>query len=549
MTKYVIGIDFGTLSGRTVLVNAETGEEIAEAILKYEHGVMDEALPDGSKLPPHYALQHPADYLEILKKTVPEVLDKAGVCPQEVVGLGIDFTACTILPVDAHMMPLCMKPEFANEPHAYVKLWKHHAAQAEADEINTLAEKRQEKWLARYGGKLSCEFALPKILEILHKAPDIYAQTARFIEAADWLSYILTGEESHSAAFAGYKACWSEADGYPSDEFLAALDPRLQGIVGTKLSTEIYSIEQRAGTLKESGAALTGLMPGTAVALPMIDAHAAMPALNITGDGDLMMIIGTSTCHILNAREGVDVEGISGYVKDGVIPGVYTYEAGQAGVGDIFDWFVHQGVPASYEEEAKAQNISIHKLLREKAGRLRPGESGLLALDWLNGNRSILSDSKLSGMILGMTLQTKPEEMYRAWIEATAYGTRMILEQYEKSGIQIHNICAAGGIAQKDEMMMQIYADVLGQEIRVAGSTQAGALGSAIYASVAAGLYDTVVQAAEKLSKPHSRVYSPNFAHCEIYNALYREYKILHDYFGRGENEVMHYLSLFRYFT
>lgn len=539
MEKYVIGIDFGTLSGRAVLVHTKTGQEVAEAVCNYAHGVMDETLPDGTVLPSLFALQHPADYLEVLKQTIPEVLQKSGVSPEKVVGLGVDFTACTLLPVDADMIPLCMKQEYAKEPHAYVKLWKHHAAQSEADEINELAGKRKEPWMARYGGRLSCEFAMPKILEILRKAPHIYEVTDRFLEAADWISYMLTGEESHSAVFAGYKACWNEVDGYPSDAFWANLDPKLSGIVGTKLSTEIRTMEKRAGVLHEAGAALTGLLPGTVLALPMIDAHAAMPALNITGDGDLMMIIGTSTCHILNAGTGINVEGICGYVKDGVIPGVYTYEAGQAGVGDIFDWFVNNGVPGAYEREASEKHISIHKLLREKAAMLEPGESGLLALDWLNGNRSVLMNSELSGMILGMTLQTKPEEMYRAYIEATAYGTRMILEQYEKNGIVIKNICAAGGIAQKDEMMMQIYADVLGKDIQIAGSTQAGALGSAIYAAVAAGLYENVADAAALLANPYSRTYQPIAEHSAVYDELYREYTTLHDYFGRGENAVM----------
>ena len=539
MSKYVIGVDFGTLSGRTVLVDICTGVEVEESVLNYAHGVMDEELPGGRKLPPQYALQHPADYLEVLGVTIPDVLAKAEVKPEEVAGLGIDFTACTLLPVDDDVMPLCMKPEFEKEPHAYVKLWKHHAAQQEADDINALAAQREEAWLPIYGGKISCEFALPKILQVLRDAPGIYQNTARFIEAADWLSWKLTGVETHSAVFAGYKALWNEETGYPSDEFMTALDERLHGIVGTKLSTEVRTMEQTAGCLDENGAALTGLQAGTPLALPMIDAHAAIPALNITGDGDLMMIIGTSTCHILNAKVGKNVDGICGYVKNGVIPGFYTYEAGQAGVGDIFDWFVHNGVPAQYEKEAEERGISVHKLLREKAKRLRPGESGLLALDWLNGNRSVLVNSDLTGMMLGMTLRTKPEEMYRAWIEATAYGTKMIIEQYEKSGIHIRNICAAGGIAQKDEMMMQIYADVIGKEICIAGTTQAGALGSAIYASVAGGIYKDVVEAAAHLARPDKCVYQPNPQNQIVYEKLYEEYKLLHDYFGRGCNIIM----------
>ena len=539
MKQYVIGIDYGTLSGRTVLVNTETGEGVAEATHSYAHGVMDETLPCGKKLPANYALQHPNDYLEVLRTTVPTVLKQANVNADDVVGIGIDFTACTVLPIDQAGTPLCMKEEYENEPHAYVKLWKHHAAQPEADVITALAEKRGEPWLPIYGGKISSEWVLPKLLQVLREAPEVYENTDRFIEAADWLSLMLTDTETHSAAFAGYKGLWNAETGYPNDAFMTALDERLHGVVGTKLSEKVLGMDQIAGRLSVRGASLTGLPVGIPVALPMIDAHAAMPALNITGDGDLMMIVGTSTCHILNSTQGKNVEGICGYVKDGVIPGFYTYEAGQAAVGDSFDWFVKNCVPASYTEEAKEKGINLHKLLREKASKLKVGESRLLALDWLNGNRSILVNAHLTGLILGLTLQTKPEEIYRALIEATAYGTRVIVEQYEQNGIEIKSICAAGGIAQKDEMMMQIYADVLNREIRIAGSTQAGALGSAIYASVAAGIYPDVKSAAERLAKPDLKVYKPNEENRNAYSKLYAEYKKLHDYFGMGGNDVM----------
>ena len=537
MSRYVIGIDYGTLSGRCVLVDVNSGEEIAESVLNYAHAVMDETLPNGEKLPSSFALQHPEDYLDVLRATVPDVLSKAGISAEDVMGLGIDFTACTVLPMDEKGTPLCMKDEFKDNKHSYVKLWKHHAAQPEADEINALAAKRGEPWLPIYGGKVSCEWALPKILETLRKAPEVYDNTYRFIEAADWLSLMLTGEETHSAPFAGYKGLWNAETGYPSNDFMTALDPRLDGIVGTKLSEKVLGMDKKAGYINESGAALTGLNIGTPVSLPMIDAHAAMPALNITDDGDLMLIVGTSSCHILNSKEVKSVEGICGYVKDGVVPGLYTYEAGQAGVGDIFDWFVKNCVPAGYAEEAREKGISIHKLLREKASKLSVGESGLLALDWWNGNRSVLVNSNLTGMILGMTLGTKPEEIYRALIEATAFGLKVIVEQYENSGISINSICAAGGIAQKDEMMMQIYADVLDREIRIAGSTQAGALGSAIYASVAAGAYADLKAAAEKLSKPDAKTYAPIAENAMAYKRLYGEYKTLHDYFGK-ENKI-----------
>ncbi len=542
MKKYVIGTDFGTLSGRTVLVDTATGEELAESVLAYAHGVMDGQIPTGKKLPANYALQYPADYLEVLRTTIPDVIRKASVSAEDIAAMAIDFTACTVLPIDAEGCPLCMKKEYENEPHAYVKLWKHHGAQKYADEINALAKQRGEAWLDIYGGKISCEWALPKILEVLREAPDIYKNTYRFTEAADWLSLVLTGEETHSAAFAGYKALWNKETGYPADEFMTALDAGLSGIVGTKLSENVLGMDSIAGYLCAEGARLTGLPEGVPVAMPMIDGHAGITALNVTGEGDMMMILGTSSCQMINSTVKTNIDGICGYVDGAVIPEYCTYEAGLAGVGDVFDWFVHNEVPESYEAEAKERGIGIHKLLREKAMKLVPGESGLLALDWLNGNRNILVNSNLSGMILGLNLGTKAEEIYRALIEATAYGTRVIFEQYEKYGLSINKVCVGGGIAQKDEMMMQIYADVLGKELCVAGTTQAGALGSAIYASVAAGIYPDVVTAAAHMSRPSIKSYTPIPENVSVYNTLYGEYRRLYDYFGK-ENQVMERLT------
>lgn len=538
MKKYTVGIDFGTLSGRCVVVDCENGREMAEAVCEYPHAVMDTQLPSGKKLPAHYALQHPADYLQVLKTAVPEAVKKAGILPEEVVGVGIDFTACTMLPVDAQGTPLCMKPEYADEPHAYVKLWKHHAAQAEADEINALAEEREEKWLPNYGGKLSSEWMLPKVLETLRKAPRVYGDTARFMEAADWLTSTLVGEEILSKSFAGYKALYFEED-YPSNAFMTALDKGLDGIVGTKISRKIADFSAPAGKLCPKGAEILGLPEGTAVAIPQIDAHAAMPALQIAGAGEMMLIMGTSTCLLINAQTGDPVKGVCGCVKDGVFPGLYTYEGGQAAVGDIFDWFVKNQVPGDYQKEAENRGISVHALLTEKAEKLAVGETGLLALDWFNGNRSVLDDSELSGLILGMTLRTKPEDIYRALLESTAFGAKMIADTLARSRVVIKSLKVAGGIAHKNALLMQIYADVLGCEINLCESTQAGALGSAIYAAAAAGAYPDVATAAAAMGSPVVKTYTPNRENQKAYEKLYADYVILYDYFGRGGNDVM----------
>lgn len=542
--RYTVGVDFGTLSGRAVLVEINTGREVATAIKEYSHGVMSECLPDGvTKLGQDWALQHPADYLEVLQETIPAVLKQCDIGADEVVGIGIDFTCCTVLPTLSDGTPLCMAPGYEHEPHAYVKLWKHHAAQREANELNRIAAERGEAFLDLYGGKISSEWLIPKIWQILNEAPEVYDAMERFLEAGDWVTWQLCGKEVRNSPAAGYKAIYNKRKGYPSNEFFKALDPRLEHVVEEKLSRKLTPNGRKAGELTEYGAKLTGLLPGTAVAVSTIDAHVSVPAVGITGPGKMLMIIGTSTCDIMMGTEEKIVPGMCGVVEDGVQEGYFGYEAGQSCVGDHFDWFVKNCVPAAYEREAEQKKIGIHELLTEKAQVLRPGESGLVALDWWNGNRSVLVDADLTGVIAGMTLASKPEEIYRALIEATAYGKRMIVDTFRDNGVPIEELYAAGGIAQKNPMMMQIYADVTNMEIRIGASSQIPALGAAMFAAVAAGKqaggYDSIVDAAKVMGKVTDTVYRPIPEHVKIYDRLYQEYRILHDYFGRGENDVL----------
>ena len=543
MAKYAIGIDYGTLSGRALLVNVETGEELATAVLDYKHGVMTEALPCGKKLPHDWALQNPQDYLDVLGATIPRILEESGVDSRDVIGVGIDFTACTVLPTLADGTPLCFLEEYKCEPHAYVKLWKHHAAQGQANKLNAVAEERKEAWLQNYGGKVSSEWAIPKVWQILDEAPEIYAKMDRFIEAADWIVMQLTGVETRNACCAGYKALWNKNTGFPSDDFFKALDPRLEHVIDEKFSRDILPLGTRAGGITREMAKLTGLKQGTAVAVGVIDAHIFVPAVGISREGEMLAIMGTSTCHMMMGKIEKQVQGICGVVADGIMPGLYGYEAGQGCVGDHFQWFIENCLPKSYDDEATEKDVNIHKLLRQKCQGQRPGESGLLALDWWNGNRSVLADADLTGMLIGMTLQSKPEEIYKALIEATAYGTRMIIETFREYGVGVDTFYAAGGIALKDPMMMQIYADVIKMPIKIAGSEQGGALGSAIFGAFAAGSenggYDDVFEAAKAMGKVKDTVYTPNEENSEIYDKLFTEYKILHDYFGRGENDVM----------
>ncbi len=544
MKKYTIGVDFGTESGRAVLVDVANGCEVATAVYSYSNGVIDDYLPDnGPRLEPDWALQDPQDYIRTFQKAIPEVLLKANVNPADVIGIGIDFTACTMLPVKADGTPLCNLPEYRQRPHAWVKLWKHHAAQPEADQINATATRMGEPWLERYGGKISSEWFFAKTLQIANEDPDIYDAADRLLEAADWVVWQLTGVETRNSCTAGYKAIWSKSEGFPRREFFSALNPRLADVVDEKMTREITPIGRCAGELTRQAASWTGLLAGTPVAVANVDAHVAVPAATVTEPGRMVMIMGTSTCDMVLGTEEHIVPGMCGYVEDGIIPGYFGYEAGQSCVGDHFAWFVDNCVPPAYWQEAAQRGVDIHQLLEEKAGRLKAGESGLLALDWWNGNRSVLVDVDLTGLLIGATLATRPEEIYRALIEATAYGKRIIIETFQQNGVPIHELVACGGLPEKNKLLMQIYADVTGLPIRISASKQTPALGSAMFGAVAAGKaaggYDSIYEAAQVMAHLKDEVYTAIPESQAVYDKLYAEYLLLHDYFGRGANDVM----------
>ena len=551
---YTIGLDFGTLSARALLVRTSDGCEIGTTVFDYPHAVMDETLvtPHGTvKLPPDFALQHPQDYFDALDHIIPELLETCGVSPDDIIGVGVDFTTCTLIPTDASGTPLCLQPDgrFADNPHAYVKLWKHHAGEPYADRMTDLARERGEEWLNRYGGRISSEWMLPKVWETLDNAPAVYDSAAYFVDAGDWIVWQLTGNLTRNSCVVGYKALYQN-DVYPSPEFLSLLDPRLEHIFSDKLSGPVTPVGSLAGRMTERTAERLGLRPGIAVAAAVSDAHVTAPSLKVTAPGQMAIVMGTSSVHMLVSECAEPVPGICGVVKDGLIPGYYGYEAGQTCVGDHFAWFADTLSPASYKEEAEAHGMSPIALLTEKAARQKPGQSGILALDWWNGNRSVLADFDLSGLFLGMNLNTKAEDLFRALVEATAYGTRMIIENYRNSGIAVDECRAAGGIAVKNPFIMQIYADVTGMDIRIAGSAQCPSLGSAIFAAYAAGSeaggFDSLDEAAEAMGKLSDKVYRPIPENKAIYDRLYAEYVLLHDYFGRGGSDVMKRLRKIR---
>lgn len=543
MGKYAIGIDFGTLSVRALLINIETGEELLTKIYEYPHGVMIDSIPTGEKLGIDWALQHPKDYEIGLIKTLKGIMNENLVSNEDIVGIGVDFTSSTILPTTKEGIPLCYLKEYEHEPHAYAKLWNHHSAQYCCDKIYKIAQDTNQKWLPLYGGKISSEWMIPKIMQIVKEAPHIYDASNRIIEACDWITWILTGEETRSACAAGYKAFYHHEMGYPDKNFFKLVDSKMENIVQQKLSTNIKSIGDCAGYLTKDMADKTGLKERTPVGVSIIDAHASVAASKIDGPGKMLIIMGTSSCHMLLSEKEKGIPGVCGIVKDGILPGYFGYEAGQCCVGDHFAWFKDNALPNDYKEEAKKLGISEFELLNKKLENYKVGESGLIALDWFNGVRSTLMDFDLTGMILGMTLKTKPEEIYRALIEATAYGTRAIIEQFEKYGVAVNEICVAGGIPLKNPMLVQIYSDVCNKEIKVIDTNQSGALGSAILGIAAAKEeftgYKNANDVARHLGKVKKKGFKPIKENVIIYNSLYKEYLHLRDYFGKGENNIM----------
>jgi len=543
--SYVVGVDFGTLSGRALLVRVSDGAELGTAVHDYRHGVMDSALAaTGEPLPPDWALQDPQDYLDVLREAVPAAVAAAGADPAQVTGIGTDFTASTPLPVTHDGTPLCQLPGLAGRPHAYPKLWKHHAAQGQADRINAVARDRSEPWLARYGGKISAEWQYAKALQVLDEDPEIYQRMDRWIEAADWIIWQLCGAETRNTCTAGYKGI-RQGGQYPSPEYLAALDPRFAGFARDKLEHPVSPLGARAGSLTAQAAAWTGLPEGIAVAVGNVDAHVTPPAANAIGNGQMMLIMGTSTCHVMNSAMLAEVPGMCGVVDGGIVAGHFGYEAGQTGVGDIFAWFADHAVPAAYLDEAARRGISVHDLLSAEAATQPAGAHGLLALDWLNGNRSVLVDHHLSGVVAGLTLATRAPDIYRALIESTAFGTRVIIDAFESAEVAVNELVIAGGL-MRNELIMQIYADVTRRPLSLIHSAQGPALGSAIHAAVAAGAYPDVPAAAAAMGSMQAGVYTPDPASADVYDKLYAEYVTLHDYFGRGANEVLHRLRALR---
>ncbi|MGB2567259.1 ribulokinase [Micromonospora citrea] len=542
--RYTVGVDFGTLSGRAVVVAVDDGAELGSAVHAYRHGVLTDRLPGGVPLPPDWALQDPADHLDVLRVAVPAALAAAGVDPRDVVGIGVDATSCTVLPTRADGTPLCALPGLRDRPHAWPKLWKHHAAQRQAERINTVARERGEPWLARYGGRVSAEWQLAKALELLEADPEVFHATDCWIEAADWLVWRLCGRRTRNVSAAGFKGLVQDGR-HPSADFLAALHPALPGLL-PKVDGPLAPAGARAGTLTAEAAGWTGLPEGTPVAVGAIDAHVTAAAARSVAPGRMLAVLGTSTCLIMNADACHEVPGLCGVVDGGVTAGRWGYEAGQSGVGDIFAWYVDRALPAGYVSRAAALGVGVHDLLDSLAADQPVGGHGLLALDWHSGNRSVLMDHELSGVLVGLTLATRPEEIWRALLEATAFGARTVVEAFTAAGLAVDELTAAGGLTA-NRLLLRIYADVLRRPLHVLDAAHPAALGAAIHAATAAGAYPDVESASAAMGAPHRQTYHPDPARAAAYDDLYAEYRALHDHFGRGGTDVLHRLRALRH--
>lgn len=537
---YSIGIDYGTGSGRVFLVQTNTGKIVSQYIKPYTHGTIDQELC-GEKLPHGFSLQNGNDYLEVLEEGIPYVLKESNIDSNAVVGLGIDFTASTVIFVDKDMNPIHNKIGFERNPHAYVKLWKHHGAEEEANLLYNTAIKKKKKWLGNYGYNISSEWMIPKIMEVMNKAPEVMDETFAIMEAGDWIVSKLTNKNIRSNCGLGFKAFWEEENGFHYDLF-DEVDEDLSEVVRDKVETTIVNIGDSAGHLSRDMASKLGLSTRTQISPFIIDAHSSLLGIGSEREGQMTMVMGTSTCHLMLNKQQKKIPGISGSVKGAIIPNLYAYEAGQSAVGDLFEYAVKQA-PKSYTDEAETRNISIHHLFEEKAATAKPGESGVIALDWHNGNRSVLSDSSLRGSLFGLTLHTKTEEIYRAYLEATAFGTKMIMQQYEDWGIHVEEVFACGGIPKRNRLLMDIYANVLNKKVAVVDSEYAPAIGAAILGAVVGGAYETVQDAAQNMKEPVLYEIEPDAEKVKRYKVLFKAYKELHDIHGYKKARIMKSVS------
>jgi L-ribulokinase len=534
--SYAIGVDFGTESARALLLDLHNGEELAVSVVRYPSGVIDTALPEtGEPLPPDWALQDPDDWVQAIEQTVSTVVSEAAVPADAIAGLGVDFTSCTVLPVTGDGLPLSTVERYRARRHAWPKLWKHHTAQPVADRLTEVALERRERFIERYGGRISSEWYFPKLIELWLEDRELYDNAHGFIEATDWIVWYLTGHERRQMCTAGYKAMWSPDEGLPPVDYFEAAYPGFNR-PSEKLGNDFLRLGTSAGTLRPEVADRMGLSPSTPVAVGNVDSFASMPGAGVELPGTFVSVVGTSICDMAVHPQEVRLPGITGVVRDGILPGLYGYEAGQVAVGDMLAWFVQKIAPPG----------STHSSLEREAEQITPGETGLLALDWWNGNRTILADADLTGVICGLSLATTPPDIYRTLLESIALGNRRIVDNFAENGLPMSQIVACGGIASASPLLMRLFADTSGLPVHVPDSSEIPARGAALFGAVAGGAFADIGGAVAATRPPTARTYAPNSEANRVYERLYAIYRPLYELLGRERGELLHELKLIR---
>ena len=545
MSDFTIGVDFGTQSVRAIVVRCSDGTTISESTFAYPHGVLDRSLPDGTPLPgPDWALADPNDYMTGLIHVVHNAVAKSGLAPEQIGAIAIAATACTLLPVNKDLVPLCCLDEYRSRPQAWCKLWKHHRAQPYATQLTETALLMKQDFLANYGGKISSEWAVPKVMEVFDQDREVYNASDRFMQFSDWLTGGMVGNpDVQNGSIAAYKALWSATDGYPCDKYLAAVALQVPEIVHDKLRGTMYLAGDCVGTLTKEAAHKLGLSTSSRVGMAHTDAHASAYGSGIADEGDYVFILGTSSCGHLITRRQEKVSGVTGALPDGLLRGYTCYSAGQACVGDMLEWFIKNSVPSAVKEAAASSGLSLHAYLEREASKQKPGECGLVTLDWFNGNRSTLVNAALSGITVGLTMETTPIDIYRSMLEAIAFGHREIVDNFTSSNLSIKRIVICGGIAHKNNLLLQIMSDVLGRPLEVSAEPQATALGAAICAATALGAdnggYESLPEAIHQMKAGCLKTIPPNLENTKAYERIYNHYHQLYNIFGRQYSGIM----------
>lgn len=537
--KYSIGLDFGTLSARAVISNVSNGKTLPyESVFNYPHTILTEI--NSIKLPSNYALQHPQDYVDALEFLICDILSHNEIDKNSIIGIGIDFTDCTVLPINKDFIPLCLTEQYKNEPHAYAKIWKHHTDEKYAQIIEKAALSFDSSILSVSGGKMTSEFLIPKLYETFCEAPKLYADTYKFISGGDYVASLLIGKKAiHSKAYTA-KQHYNDTT-YPNKAFFASINADFANVYENKTVTTLSSVELPIGKLCDEWAQKFGLPQSVAISAPILDAHCAIAASGIE-DGRIVLALGTSAVLETLTKSTIKINRILASSYESVAQNFTTIEAGLAAMGDLFDWFIKNCVPESYMQKARKENLNIHQYLRSLAEKQEIGEHNLIILDWFNGSRSIKLNNNLSGLIIGLRLSTKPEDIYRALIESTVFGLRRIIDCFKSQGIDIKSISATGGIALKDPLLMQIAANVFNMPVECLASTQATALGSSIYGAVAGGAYSSVEKASKAMRSPIAITYYPTKEEHEKYEKIYTQYIELCEYFQKDDS-IMNFLS------